>query len=204
MVFETLPNETKTMNLARASELVDIITVNGGHLAKKPSFYMFFKLESHILGNLGGALGLPTTSIFQLPDRPPRFSVRDLLWDRFLINFGVELRLIGPKAHWINVEGVHAQSLVSNTPYTVLEDFGVQVPPQIDPKSTKNRFRNGSASNEIKVGGFDAQKWFRHRLTDRWRCALGPFLDHFGATFGCLKSVRKLIGSTSRVYMRKV
>ena len=34
MVFETLPNETKTMKLARASELVDIIMVNGGHHAK--------------------------------------------------------------------------------------------------------------------------------------------------------------------------
>ena len=78
------------------------------------------------MGNLGGALGPPTISIFQLPDRPPRFSVRDLLWDRFLMNFVSDLRLIGPKAHWINVEGVHAQRLVSNTPYTVLKDFGVQ------------------------------------------------------------------------------
>ena len=46
---------------------------------------------------------------------------------------------IGPKAHWINVEGVYAQSLISNTPYRVLKDFGVQGPPQIDPKSIKNR-----------------------------------------------------------------
>ena len=36
---------------------------------------------------------------------------------------------IGPKAHWINVEGVYAQSLISNTPYIVLKDFGVQGPP---------------------------------------------------------------------------
>ena len=47
---------------------------------------------------------------------------------------------IGPKAHWINVEGVYAQSLISNTPYTVLKDFGVQGPPQIGPKSIKNRY----------------------------------------------------------------
>ena len=106
-------------------------------------------------------------------------------WGNFWTTLGqFWVRKIGPKAHWINVEGVYTQSLVSNTPYTVLKDFGVQVPPQIDPKSTKNRFQNGSASNEIKVGGFDAQKWFRHRLTDRWRCALGPFWDHFGAILG--------------------
>ena len=30
---------------------------------------------------------------------------------------------IGPKAHWINVEGVYAQSLISNTPYTVLKQI---------------------------------------------------------------------------------
>ena len=91
---------------------------------------------------------------------------------------------ISLKVHWINVEGVYTQSLVSNTPYTVLKDFGVQVPPQIDPKSIKNRFQNGSASNEIKVGGLDAQKWFRHRLADRWRCALGQFWDHFKIILG--------------------
>ena len=34
MVLDTLPNETKTMKLARPSELVDIIMLNGGHLAK--------------------------------------------------------------------------------------------------------------------------------------------------------------------------
>ena len=75
-------------------------------------------------------------------------------------NFGTTLGpfwvpRIGPKAHLVNVEGVYAQSLISNTPYIVLKDFGVQVPPQINPKSTKNRFQNGSANNEIRVGGFD-------------------------------------------------
>ena len=47
---------------------------------------------------------------------------------------------IGPKAHWINVEGVYAQSLISNTTYTILKDFGVEEPPHIGPKSIKNRF----------------------------------------------------------------
>ena len=47
---------------------------------------------------------------------------------------------IGPKVHWINVEGVYTQSLVSNTPYIVLKDFGVQGAPQIGTKSIKNRY----------------------------------------------------------------
>ena len=51
-------------------------------------------------------------------------------------NFGTTLEpfwvtTIGPKAFWITVEGVDAQSLVSNTVYIVLKDFGVQGPPQI-------------------------------------------------------------------------
>ena len=49
-------------------------------------------------------------------------------------NFGTTLGpfwvpKIGLKAHWISVEGVHAQSLVSNTPDTVLKDFGVEGQP---------------------------------------------------------------------------
>ena len=47
---------------------------------------------------------------------------------------------ISPKAHWIIVEGVYAQSLISNTPYTVLKDFGVEEPPQIDLKSVPERY----------------------------------------------------------------
>ena len=52
------------------------------------------------------------------------------LWDHFGITLGpFWVPKIGPKAHWINVEGVYAQSLISNTPYIVLKDFGVQGPP---------------------------------------------------------------------------
>ena len=51
---------------------------------------------------------------------------------------------IGPKVNWITVEGVYVQSLISNTPYTVLKDFGVERPPQIGPKLIKNRFQNGT------------------------------------------------------------
>ena len=69
-------------------------------------------------------------------------------------NFWTTLRLfwvpkIGPKAHWINVEGVYAQSLVSNTPYIVLKDFGVQRPPQIGLKSIKNRSQIGLESEFV-------------------------------------------------------
>ena len=61
------------------------------------------------------------------------------LWDHFGTTLGpFWVPKIGPKAHWINVEGVYAQSLISNTPYTVLKEFAVQGPPQIDPKSIKN------------------------------------------------------------------
>ena len=65
--------------------------------------------------------------------------------DHFGTDFGTTLGpfwvpKINLKAHWINVEGVYTQSLVSNTPYIVLKDFGVQGPPQIDPKSIKNRY----------------------------------------------------------------
>ena len=61
-------------------------------------------------------------------------------WGYFWTTFGLFwVPKIGPKAHWINVEGVYTQSLVSNTPYIVLKDFGVQGPPQIDPKSIINR-----------------------------------------------------------------
>ena len=77
---------------------------------------------------------------------------------------------IGPKAHWINVEGVYAQSLISNTPYTVLKDFGVQGPPQIGQKSVKNRFQNGTARDKINV---DPQNWVRRSSRDRQRSALG-------------------------------
>ena len=34
------------MNLARASELVDVIIVNRGHLAKTISFYRFFSIQT--------------------------------------------------------------------------------------------------------------------------------------------------------------
>ena len=106
-------------------------------------------------------------------------------WGDFWTTFGpFWVFKIGPKAHWISVEGVYAQSLISNTPYTVLKDFGVQGPPQIDPKSIKNRFQNGSASNEIRVGGFDPQKWVRRPSADRQCSGLGPFVDHFGAILG--------------------
>ena len=81
------------------------------------------------------------------------------LWDHFGTTLGpFWVPKIGPKAHWINVEGVYAQSLISNTPYTVLKDFGIQGPPQVGPKSIKNRFQNGIARSEIRVGGFDPQK----------------------------------------------
>ena len=67
---------------------------------------------------------------------------------------------IGPKAHWISVKGVYAQSMISNTPYTVLKDFGIQRPPQLGPKSIKNRFQRGTARDKINVGGFDPQNGF--------------------------------------------
>ena len=38
-------------------------------------------------------------------------------WGNFWTTLGsFWVHKIGPKAHWINVEGVYAQSLVSNTP----------------------------------------------------------------------------------------
>ena len=60
-------------------------------------------------------------------------------------NFGTSLQPfwvpeISPKVHWISVEGVYAQSLISNTSYTVLKDFGVEEPPQIDLKSVPERY----------------------------------------------------------------
>ena len=46
------------------------------------------------------------------------------LWDHFGTTLGpFWVPKIGPKAHWINVEGVYTQSLVSNPPYIVLKDF---------------------------------------------------------------------------------
>ena len=55
-------------------------------------------------------------------------------------NFGTTLGSfwvpkIGQKTRWVNVKGVLAQSLISNTAHIVLKDFGVQGPPQIGPKS---------------------------------------------------------------------
>ena len=47
---------------------------------------------------------------------------------------------ISQKAHWITVEGVYALSLISNTAYTVLKDFEVEEPPQIDLKSVSERY----------------------------------------------------------------
>ena len=67
---------------------------------------------------------------------------------------------IGPKVLWITVEGVYLQSLISITPYTVLKDFGIQRPPELGPKSIKNRFQNGTARDKINVGGFDPQNGF--------------------------------------------
>ena len=34
---------------------------------------------------------------------------------------------IGPKAHWITVEGIYLQSVILNTPYTVLMDFKTEL-----------------------------------------------------------------------------
>ena len=82
-------------------------------------------------------------------------------WDHFGTTSGqFWVPKIGPKAHWITVEGVYPQSLISNTPYTVLKDFGIQRPPQLGPKSIKNRFQNGTARDKINVGGFDTQNGF--------------------------------------------
>ena len=61
-------------------------------------------------------------------------------WDHFGTTSGqFWVPKIAPKAHWITVEGVYPQSLISNTPYTVLKDFGVQRPPN-------------SAQNLLKIG----------------------------------------------------
>ena len=71
-------------------------------------------------------------------------------WGQFGIILGpFWVPKIGPKVHWINVEGVYTQSLVSNTSYIVLKDFGVQRPPQIGLKSIKNRSQIGLESEFV-------------------------------------------------------
>ena len=72
-----------------------------------------------------------------------RHIVNAAPWGNFWTTWGpFWVPEIGPKAHWVNIEGVYAQSLVSNTAYKVLKDFGVQGPPRTDLKSIKNRYWN--------------------------------------------------------------
>ena len=74
-------------------------------------------------------------------------------WGHFGTTFGpFWVPKMGPKAYWISAEGVYAQSLISNTLYRVLTDFGVEGSPQIGSKSIKNRFQSGTARDKIKVG----------------------------------------------------
>ena len=74
---------------------------------------------------------------------------------------------IGPKAHWINVEGVYAQSLISNTVYTVLKDFGLQptfflLPPFCSPSPPKMALK--LISNREKIGSNDVEGVYAQSL----------------------------------------
>ena len=87
------------------------------------------------------------------------------------------------------------RSLISNAPYTVLNDFRVERPPQIIPKLIKNWFQNGTwglyAKSDFENPLYSLKGFWGRGATPNW-----SKIDW--------KSVQKLIGLTSRVYMRSL
>ena len=74
-------------------------------------------------------------------------SLSNTLWNRFLTNFWLIFRSFFvpksmPKASLLTFDVVYTQSLISNTPHSVLKDFHFRASFKIQEKSHQNRFRN--------------------------------------------------------------